>query len=55
MQYHGKDIVGIKAVEEQIRLGNQPTRDVCFHGSNRYTNGSHGKLSLFGVLLAAEM
>ena len=32
----------MKAVEGQIRVRNQPIRDVCFHGSNKYTNGSHG-------------
>ena len=31
----------MKALEEQRRVGNQPTRDVCFLGSNKYTNGSH--------------
>ena len=57
MQERGKETVEMKAVEEQRRVRNQPTRDVCFHGSNKYTNGSHGKLcvSLFCVLLAAKM
>ena len=32
----------MKAVEGQQRVRNQPTRYVCFHGSNKYTNGSHG-------------
>ena len=32
----------MKAVEGKRRVRNQPTRDVCFHGSNKYTNGSHG-------------
>jgi len=41
MQDHGKEMVEMKAVEEQRRVRNQPTRDVCFHGSNTYTNGSH--------------
>jgi hypothetical protein len=57
MQERGKETVEMKAVEEQRRVRNQPTRDVCFHGSNKYTNGSHGKfcVSLFCVLLAAKM
>ena len=42
MQDHGKEMVKMKAVEGQRRVRNQPTRDVCFHGSNKYTNGSHG-------------
>ena len=29
----------MKAVKEQRTLRKQPTRDVCFHGSNKYTNG----------------
>ena len=57
MQDHGKEMVEMKAVGEQRRVRNHPTTDVCFHGSNKYTNGSHGKFSvcLFCVLLAAEM
>ena len=57
MQDHGKEIVDMKAVEEKRRVRNQHTRDVSFHGSNKYTKGSHGKfsVSLFCVLLAAEM
>ena len=31
----------MKAVEEQRKVRNQPTRDVCFHGFNKYTNGCH--------------
>ena len=42
MQERGKETVEMKAVEEQRRVRNQPTRDVCFHGLNKYTNGSHG-------------
>ena len=41
MQDHGKEIVEMKAVEVQRRVVNHPTRDVCFHGSNKYTNGSN--------------
>ena len=57
MQDREKEMVEIKAVEEQRRVGNLPTRDVCFHGSNEYTNGSNRKfcVCLFCVLLAAEM
>ena len=43
MKDHGKEIVEMKAVEEQKILRNHPTRDLCFHGSNKYTNGCHGK------------
>ena len=50
MQEHGKEMVERKAVEggkmEQTRVRNQPTRDMCFHGSNKYTNGSHGTFLL---------
>ena len=38
MQDHGKEMVEMKAVEELRRVRNQPT-----NGSNKYTNGSHGK------------
>ena len=57
MQDHGKKMVEMKAVEAQRRVRNHPTRDVCFHVSNKYTNGSHRKFSfcLFCVLLAAEI
>ena len=43
MQDHRKEMVKMKAVEGQRRARNQPTRDVCFHGFNKYTYGSHGK------------
>ena len=57
MQDHGKEIVEMKAVEEQRRVRNHPTRTVCFYGSNKYTNGSIENfcVGLFCVLLAAEM
>ena len=47
MKDHGKEMVEIKAVEEQSRVRNQPTIGVCFHGSNKYTNGSHGIFFFF--------
>ena len=37
----------MKAVEEQRRVRNQPTRDFCFYGSNKYRNGSHGNFFFF--------
>ena len=57
MQDHGKEMVKMKAVGGQRRVGNQPTRDVCFFGSNKYTNGSRGTffVCLFSVLLVAQM
>ena len=51
MQDHGKEMVEMKDVEEQRRVRNQPTRNVCFHGSNKYTNGSHGKFWVYFILL----
>jgi hypothetical protein len=56
MQDHEKEMVKMKAVEGQRRVRNQPNRDVCFHGSNKYTNGSHEGVfvCLFCALLAAE-
>ena len=53
MKDHGKEIVEMKAVEEQRRVRKHPLIDVCFHGSNKYTNGSHGTFCV--RLLAAEM
>ena len=41
MQDHGKDMVEMKAVEEQRKVRNEPTRYVCFHDSNKYTKSSH--------------
>ena len=29
----------MKGVEEKRRVRNNSTRDVCFHGSNKYTKG----------------
>ena len=59
MQDHGKEIVEMKAVEEQQRVRNQRTRDVCFHGSNKYTKGSHGNFLfvyfLFYLLLNCDL
>ena len=57
MQDHGKEIVEMKAVEEQRRVRNHSTRDICFNGSNKYAHGSYGNVCvcLFCVLLAAEM
>ena len=55
MQDQWKYSVEMKAVEEQRRVRNHPTRDVCFHDSNEYKNGSHGKFCVFVCLLAAEM
>ena len=40
MQDHGKEIVEMKAVEEKRRVRNHPTRDFCFHGSNKYTKSA---------------
>ena len=42
MHDHGKKMVKMKAAEGQRRVRNQPTRDICFHGSDKYTNDSHG-------------
>ena len=44
MQDHEKEMVKMKAVEGQRRVRNQPIRDFCFRGSNKYTNGSHETL-----------
>ena len=41
----------MKALEEKRRVRNQRTRHVCFHGSNKYTNGSHGKILLVYSML----
>ena len=29
------------------KMANKPTDQNCFHGTNKYTNGRHGYLSVF--------
>ena len=52
-------MVKMEDVEGQRRVRNQPTRVVCFHGSNKYANGSHGKrlcvYFVFYLLLKSDL
>ena len=49
----------MKTVEGQRKVRNQPMRYVCFHGSNKYTNDSHGTFLLvylvFSLLLKCDL
>ena len=56
MQDHGKEIAEKKAVEEQRRVGNQCTRDVCSIAPINIQMAAMENFGLlFFVLLAAEM
>ena len=56
MQDHGKEIAEMKAVEEQRRVRNQRTRDVCSMAPiNIQIAAMEIFCLLFCVLLAAEM
>ena len=60
MQDHGEEKMKNKAKEEEKMVKTKrktPTNPKYFHGSNKYTNGSHGLVFvyLFCVLFPTEM
>ena len=42
---------GVQGEEDGQKGGKETIDQNCFHGTNKYTNGSHGYLSVFFVFV----